>query len=211
MKSDLPGSGSVPPLARAVLLVDDEPQALKWFARSYGDEFDVRTAASVRQALELLDRQGHEVAVLLTDYRMPERDGVALLAEVRQVTDDQLQRPEPAIGLDVGDEDFKIVQQVHDIVERHLGKNKVISAAAFTHYAESGFTRRKLIRRSLYGALAVFPIPALVIFGDLGPQVGDTLKHTIWKKGVRLVRDSHEGGTPIKASSRQIPQNPHHT
>lgn len=84
MKSDLPGSGSVPPLARAVLLVDDEPQALKWFARSYGDEFDVRTAASVRQALELLDRQGHEVAVLLTDYRMPERDGVALLAEVRQ-------------------------------------------------------------------------------------------------------------------------------
>jgi ubiquinol-cytochrome c reductase iron-sulfur subunit len=66
--------------------------------------------------------------------------------------------------------------------------------------AESGFTRRKLIRRSLYGALAVFPIPALVIFGDLGPQVGDTLKHTIWKKGVRLVRDSHEGGTPIKAS-----------
>ena len=68
----------------------------------------------------------------------------------------------------------------------------------------SGFTRRKLIRRSLYGALAVFPIPALVIFGDLGPQVGDTLKHTIWKKGVRLVRDSHEGGTPIKASEVTI-------
>lgn len=85
MKSGLPGSGSVPSLApRAVLLVDDEPQALKWFARSFGDEFDVRTAGSVRQALELLDRQGHEVAVLLTDYRMPERDGVALLAEVRE-------------------------------------------------------------------------------------------------------------------------------
>jgi len=41
---------------------------------------------------------------------------------------------------------------------------------------ESGFTRRKLIRRTLYGALAFFPIPAVVIFGDLGPQVGDTLK-----------------------------------
>ena len=39
-----------PPLAHAVLLVDDEPQALKWFARRYGDEFDVRTAASVQLA-----------------------------------------------------------------------------------------------------------------------------------------------------------------
>lgn len=45
---------------------------------------------------------------------------------------------------DVGDEDFKTVQKVHDIVEKHLGKNKVISAAAFTHYAESGFTREQI-------------------------------------------------------------------
>ena len=81
-----------------------------------------------------------------------------------------------------------------------LSEDEVIKLAD----GESGFSRRKLIRRSLYGALAVFPIPALVIFGDLGPQVGDTLKHTIWKKGVRLVRDSHEGGTPIKASEVTI-------
>ena len=63
---------------------------------------------------------------------------------------------------------------------------------------ESGFTRRKLIRRSLYGAIALFPIPALVIFGDLGPTVGDTLKHTMWKKGTRLAKDPT--GIPIKAS-----------
>ena len=54
---------------------------------------------------------------------------------------------------------------------------------------ESGFTRRKLIRRTLYGALAFFPIPAVVIFGDLGPQVGDTLKHTMWRAGMRLTKD----------------------
>jgi two-component system response regulator PhcR len=83
MKTGLPAPGHLSPLAHAVLLVDDEPQALKWFARRYGDEFDVRIAASVPQALELLALQGHEVAVLLTDYRMPGRDGVALLAEVR--------------------------------------------------------------------------------------------------------------------------------
>jgi predicted RND superfamily exporter protein len=45
---------------------------------------------------------------------------------------------------DVGDEDFKTVQTVHNIVEKYLGANKVISAAAFTHYAESGFTREQI-------------------------------------------------------------------
>lgn len=73
-----------PALAHAVLLVDDEPQACKWFAHLYGDEFVVFTAGNADEALALLALRGHEVAVLLTDYRMPGRDGVALLAQVRQ-------------------------------------------------------------------------------------------------------------------------------
>jgi two-component system, response regulator PhcR len=73
-----------PQAAHAVLLVDDEPQALKWFARQYGDEFVVLTAGGVTEALALLDERGHEVAVLLTDYRMPRQDGVVLLSAVRQ-------------------------------------------------------------------------------------------------------------------------------
>jgi ubiquinol-cytochrome c reductase iron-sulfur subunit len=64
--------------------------------------------------------------------------------------------------------------------------------------SESGFSRRKLIRRSLYGALAFFPLPAIMIFGDLGPDPKDSLRHTMWKKGTRLARDPY--GTPIKAA-----------
>ncbi|MDC9824406.1 MMPL family transporter [Devosia sp. ZB163] len=45
---------------------------------------------------------------------------------------------------DVGDQDFEKVKQVHQIVEKYLGQNKVISAAAFTHYADSGFTREQI-------------------------------------------------------------------
>jgi len=45
---------------------------------------------------------------------------------------------------DVGDKDFEKVKKVHQIVEKYLGKNKVISAAAFTHYADSGFTREQI-------------------------------------------------------------------
>ena len=64
--------------------------------------------------------------------------------------------------------------------------------------SESGFSRRKLIRRSLYGALALFPIPAIFFFGDLGPNPKDTLRHTMWKAGTRLTKDP--SGLPIKAS-----------
>jgi ubiquinol-cytochrome c reductase iron-sulfur subunit len=64
--------------------------------------------------------------------------------------------------------------------------------------SESGFSRRKLIRRSMYGALAFFPLPAVILFGDLGPNPGDTLRHTMWKKGTRLALDPT--GVPIKAA-----------
>lgn len=75
----MPGVG-----AHVVLLVDDEPQACKWFARLYGDEFVVWTAESVDQALHVLACSAHAVAVVLTDFRMPGRDGVALLRALRR-------------------------------------------------------------------------------------------------------------------------------
>lgn len=72
------------PVPHAVLLVDDEPQARKWFGRTYGDEFVVLLAADAQEALAVLDQRGHEVAVLLSDYRMPGADGVQLLTQVSQ-------------------------------------------------------------------------------------------------------------------------------
>jgi two-component system response regulator PhcR len=68
--------------AHAVLLVDDELQACKWFARLYGDEFVVLCATSVDEALALMAERGHEVAVVLSDYRMPGRHGVDLLSQM---------------------------------------------------------------------------------------------------------------------------------
>ena len=44
----------------------------------------------------------------------------------------------------VGDADFETIKTVHEILEKHLGQNKVISAASFKHYADSGFTRDEI-------------------------------------------------------------------
>lgn len=68
----------------AILFVDDEAASRKLFARSFGDEFRIVTAASAGDALDLLSRREHHFAVLLTDYRMPERDGMKLLKTVRR-------------------------------------------------------------------------------------------------------------------------------
>lgn len=74
--------GSLP---RSILFVDDEDKARKYFALALADEFDVLTAGSADEALELLGRDGQSVAIVISDQRMPEKPGVELLKTVREV------------------------------------------------------------------------------------------------------------------------------
>ncbi|MBN9606779.1 MAG: Rieske 2Fe-2S domain-containing protein [Actinomycetales bacterium] len=100
----------------------------------------------------------------------------------------------------------KALMDGHDLVEqrhptRGSEETRARAAEIFTlGNKESGFTRRKLIRNSLIGALAVMPLPAIVIFRDLAPAADPNalLKHTMWEKGMRLTKDPN--GVPIKAS-----------
>lgn len=68
--------------------------------------------------------------------------------------------------------------------------------------AESGLGRRPLIRNSLLGAMALFPIPGLIFLRDAGPLPGDDLSTSVWKAGTRLSVDPTGG--PIKASDLSI-------
>jgi len=61
-----------------VLYVDDEPMNVELFRLTFGDDFDVVTAGGGREALDVLART--EVAVVVTDERMPEVSGAELLA-----------------------------------------------------------------------------------------------------------------------------------
>jgi ubiquinol-cytochrome c reductase iron-sulfur subunit len=70
--------------------------------------------------------------------------------------------------------------------------------------AESGFTRRKLIRRGLLTGLGLLGLPAIVLLRDLGPLPGRTLYNTIWAKGVRVVNDVTD--RPIKPSDMIVGQ-----
>jgi hypothetical protein len=45
----------------------------------------------------------------------------------------------------IGDMDFETVKIVHGIVEKHLGENKVVSAASYKFYESSGFSREQIL------------------------------------------------------------------
>jgi two-component system, cell cycle sensor histidine kinase PleC len=68
-----------------ILVVDDEPQILTAITDLLEDEFTVWTASDGPSALKLLGVQ--EMAVILSDQRMPGMTGAELLGRVREISD----------------------------------------------------------------------------------------------------------------------------
>lgn len=68
----------------AVLYVDDEQQAGKYFRKGLEADFRVLTAVNVSEAMAILEREGSTIGVVITDQRMPGQAGVDLLAKVRE-------------------------------------------------------------------------------------------------------------------------------
>lgn len=64
-------------MAYKILIVDDEPANLRSLERLFRTEYEVLTAGSGAEALDLLGQ--HDVALLITDQRMPEMTGIELL------------------------------------------------------------------------------------------------------------------------------------
>ncbi len=72
-----------------VLLVDDDPNILAAFKRQLRKKADLQTALSGAAGLEIL-KSGGPFAVVVTDYCMPEMNGIEFLAQVRRVAPDSV-------------------------------------------------------------------------------------------------------------------------
>ncbi|AXF12899.1 hypothetical protein CUJ91_33655 (plasmid) [Paraburkholderia graminis] len=68
----------------SVVYVDDEELARKYFARAAGSDYDVLLASGADDAMSILRREGARVAVLVTDFRMPDRRGDDLMRQVSE-------------------------------------------------------------------------------------------------------------------------------
>jgi DNA-binding NtrC family response regulator len=69
-----------------ILLVDDEEMVLNSIKSFFAMETDYRllTFTSPQQALEELDRSQKNVDLVISDYLMPEMDGITFLAKVKE-------------------------------------------------------------------------------------------------------------------------------
>lgn len=67
-----------------VLFVDDEEMALISLSELYDREFTIHTAKSGKEAIEVL-RAHPEIAVIISDQRMPQMSGVEFLAQAKKM------------------------------------------------------------------------------------------------------------------------------
>jgi len=68
-----------------ILLVDDEDKLLNAFQRNLRKEYDISIASSGSQAIELI-KQEQEFAVIVSDMKMPEMNGVEFLLQAKALS-----------------------------------------------------------------------------------------------------------------------------
>ena len=108
----------------------------------------------------------------------------------------------------------KLMPDVEVVQERHeLKSTPHEDAEAAEQYErgkeESGFGQYRIIRRTLIGAMALLPIPAIILLRDLwtpkdggfGPSPTELLSTTAWVEGMPIVTD----GTYAKIRPEDIP------
>ena len=84
--------------------------------------------------------------------------------------------------------DVEVVQERKEIKPADDVQQEAL-AAFRVGTEESGIGQRKLIRRSLLGALALFPLPFVVMLRDLGPSPKGELRETAWEEDLHIVTD----------------------
>jgi response regulator RpfG family c-di-GMP phosphodiesterase len=71
-------------MTEKILFVDDDPNILASFQRQLRKQFTIETALGPREGLEAIKREGG-YAVIVSDLRMPEMDGIQFLSRVREI------------------------------------------------------------------------------------------------------------------------------
>ena len=95
-------------MTRKVLLVDDEENVLLALARNFRKDFEMETALGPMAALSMINERG-PYAVVVSDLRMPDMDGLQLLSEVRK------QWPDTVRMILTGNADFQsVIASVND-------------------------------------------------------------------------------------------------
>jgi ubiquinol-cytochrome c reductase iron-sulfur subunit len=97
--------------------------------------------------------------------------------------------------------DVDVTEERHPL--RSSPEDREAFAKTFAEGAEtSQFTKRPLLRRTLIAATLPLVAAPVVLLRDMGPLPGTSLRHTVWRKGTRLLTyGSNRPITPAEFSS----------
>lgn len=125
------GQGGNAMRSRTILIVDDEPRSregMKKILRVWAaGQYEILTASSGGAALQILEET--PVELMITDIRMPEISGLALVSELRKKN---MQR-QPSVILVSGYAQFEYAQEalrlsVVDYLLKPIGRDKLIAS-----------------------------------------------------------------------------------
>src|SRR4051812_27809896 len=164
----------------AVLYVDDEEMALKYFERTFGKEFRILTANSAVEGLRIIQAQGDEIAILITDQRMPGEKGVELLQRALQI------RPRLVRMLVTAFADFGVTVDAVNLgsIFRYVSKPIQVEDMRNTlHRAMEFFIvtkeRDDLLHEKLSVLQNILIIDRVVSLGVLGAGLGRRLRNSL--------------------------------
>jgi response regulator RpfG family c-di-GMP phosphodiesterase len=138
-----------------ILIVDDEASVVAGLIRQFRKQFDLVPAGSGKEALELIESSG-PFAVVVSDFRMPEMNGVQFLAKVCEVSPDSVR----IMLTGQADYDTSINAVNEGRIFRFLSKpcppevfTSTITAALEQHRLITA--ERELLQRTLRGSIKV--------------------------------------------------------
>ncbi|MBL4584716.1 MAG: response regulator [Pseudomonadales bacterium] len=124
-----------------ILCVDDEPNVVDAIRRQYRKQYQVSTASSGAEALELLKSESEKpFGVIISDFNMPGMDGIEFLGAARQY------RPDSSMVMLTGRAELDIaVKALHEgRIFRFL--NKPCLSEVLEQAIEDGFKQFELIK-----------------------------------------------------------------
>jgi ubiquinol-cytochrome c reductase iron-sulfur subunit len=90
--------------------------------------------------------------------------------------------------------DVELSEERHPL--RSTPEDRQAFAKTFADGTEaSQFTKRPMLRRTLIAATLPLVAAPLVLLRDMGPLPGTSLRHTVWRRGTRLLR--YGANTPV--------------
>ena len=69
---------------RTILLVDDEENNIKLLKRTFRGNYNILTASNGEEALDLVNREGDNISLIVSDQKMPRMEGTEFLKRVNE-------------------------------------------------------------------------------------------------------------------------------